>query len=60
MNSSDLEQQDKFDRELDWCIQKLSAKLEQEKDQKKGTTTALDLLKKKHFKNEFLIQIESK
>ena len=33
--ADDLEQQARFDKELDWCIQKLSAKISQEKNEKK-------------------------
>ncbi len=35
-NNEELEQQLKFDKELDWCIQKLNSKLLKEKDQRKG------------------------
>ena len=34
--SLDIEKEIKFDRELDWCIQKLNSKLLKEKDIKKG------------------------
>lgn len=32
-----LDKEVKFDRELDWCIQKLNTRLLNEKDSKKGT-----------------------
>lgn len=34
--TADLDKEVKFDRELDWCIQKLNTRLLNEKDLKKG------------------------
>lgn len=40
--SLDVDKEVKFDRELDWCIQKLNSKLLKENDIKKGNFQAIN------------------
>lgn len=40
--SLDVDKEVKFDRELDWCIQKLNSKLLKENDIKKGNFKAIN------------------
>ena len=40
--SLDAEKEIKFDRELDWCIQKLNSKLLKENDIKKGNFQSIN------------------